>query len=164
MSSVGIESYDAAVGGQRLPKGERDAVAHLISDDELVIRRFWGFKLDDESGTVADFGVAFIVSDRQLLVLKEGGMLKKKFKTWTFPYGQLKPNVARTEFAVTPGARPYFVTGFARARADTACLVTFHEERERDAFAAVLQAAIDATVNGVTFSKEDLDQLRSLLS
>ncbi|MFZ6005565.1 MAG: hypothetical protein ACOYXM_16705 [Actinomycetota bacterium] len=160
---MGIETYEAALTGEKAVKGEREAAATLIEGDEVLIRRFWGFKLDDESGTVAEYGVALIVTDRQLLMLKEGGLLKKKFKTWAVRYEQLKENIARSEFSAVPGSKPYYLTGFARLRADTACMATFFEERDRDAFAAVLQAAIDAQRNGHTMSASDLEQARSLL-
>jgi hypothetical protein len=160
---VGIETYDGALGGAKSPKGERDAVAGLIASDEVLIRRFWGFQFDDETGKAADYGVAFIVTDRQLLVLKEGGVLKKKFKTWAFLYAQLKENIARTQYEVVPGSKPYFLTGFARVNSPSACLATFLEEQDRDAFAAVLQTALDAQKNGVTFSADNLAQLRALL-
>jgi hypothetical protein len=160
---VGIETYDAALGNETSPKGERDTVTPLIASDEVLIRRFWGFQFDDENGKAADYGVAFIVTDRQVLVLKEGGVLKKKFRTWALSYTELKDNVARNQYEVVPGSKPYFLTGFARLNSDSACLATFLEAQDRDAFAAVLQTALDAQRNGVTFSSDDLTQLRTLL-
>jgi hypothetical protein len=79
-----------------------------------------------------------------LLVLKEGGVLKKKFRTWAVSYAQLKENIARTQYEVVPGSTSYFLTGFARLNRDSACLATFFAEQDRDAFAAVLQTALDA--------------------
>ena len=55
-----------------------ETLAFMVSPSEVLIRRFWGFKFEDGSGAAVDFGVALVVSDRQLLVLKEGGVFKKQ--------------------------------------------------------------------------------------
>jgi hypothetical protein len=158
---VGIESFDAAIGGDEPSKREHKALTTLIEVDEVLIRRFRAFEVVDQGALVFEIGVGVFVSNRRVVALQDLGLIRSKMKTWTCLLSGLAENVVRTE-SLNIAGKPQYNCGFWRERDDQACMVVFREERDRDAFAAVLQAALDASNNGHVFSESDLDAAREL--
>lgn len=131
---TGMSGYDIlkAKSKRDLGKGEREAIAPYIREDEPVVGRHHVFEVSNEGdGTLLKNGAVILSTDRKLLLVSARGTFRPKFTVKTFDYANLLPNVGSNDGEVF--GNPVWYSGFKTQRGEL-YLVRFFEADERDEF------------------------------
>jgi hypothetical protein len=132
---AGMAGYDLlkAKSKRDLGKGEREAIAPHISDDEPVVGRHYAFEVSNQAdGTLLKNGAVLVSTDRKLLLVSAQGTFRPKFTVKTFNYAQLMPGVGNTDGQFF--GNPAWYSGFRLQSARESYVVQFFTPEERDEF------------------------------
>lgn len=139
---AGMTGYDIlkAKSKRDLGKGEREAIASFIGNDEPVVGRHYAFEVSNQSdGTLLKDGAVLVSTDRKLLMVSARGTFRPKFTVKTFDYADLLPNVGSSDGEVF--GNPAWYSGF-KPQGREVYLVRFFTREERDEFVRDVGGAV----------------------